>query len=80
MKLREQYEKYMSPENVEQIRDRLIAIMDHYAWTMAKIARQLDMSPQTICKFIRDREDISFQSLLKVEDYVIEMEQRISQT
>lgn len=70
---------YISEQNVENIRERFEGVIDHYKVNFAKLSEIIDVSPVILCKFIREREEISFVSLMKIENYVLDMEYNIKQ-
>lgn len=71
---------YVSAENVEKIRERLEGVLAHFKLNLTKVSHMIHVSPVTLCKFIRDREEISFVELLRVEDFVIEMEHDVKES
>ena len=66
---------YISPENVEHIRERLQGVMAHYRMGLGKIADALGISANELHSFLFDRHDVSFIILIRIEDFVIDMEQ-----
>ena len=78
--IKEKYIEFMSEHNREDLRQRLVSIMDHYGFKLTKIARLLDLSVQALDKFISDKSIISFTTMLKVDDYVREMELNIKES
>ena len=73
--LREGLNAFMSPENVEDLRERLRSIMKEHNYSMAKVARILDMVEPTVHGFIgKTRKDPKIETLLRFERFIIQME------
>lgn len=65
------YKEFMSPENTQVIRDRLVSVMYKNDFSMAKMAKDIGISSVTICKFIREDGEVNFLTLMKIEDFVV---------
>jgi plasmid maintenance system antidote protein VapI len=78
--LKKKYDEFLSEDNVEVLRQRLISIMDHYGFKLTRVARLLDISAQTLDKFISDKGVMSFPTMMKIDDYVREMELNIKES
>jgi len=71
---------YISPENVENIRERFEGVIDHFKYTLSKVSELIDIPAPTLCKFIRDRQEITFVQLIRIEDFVIDMERNVKES
>lgn len=71
-----QYSEYMSPENIDQLRERLITVMHKHNLTMHQVGQAIDISHMTVKKFIANKGPVIFLIIMKIENYVIEMESK----
>lgn len=64
------YKDFMSNENINRIRNRVIGIMREKCMTINAVSKELMITPATAARFIQETGDCSFLTLLKFDEYI----------